>query len=100
MAAHTVTNLPRNTVTRLTVTAETIATSFTFINDGSHPVRLLAGTEGAPPTLADVLTKGFPFAPGAGETERTVAGMFPGIVGANVIYAAAAKPSKVIFSYA
>ncbi len=98
MPDHRVHTLARGEVKRLTLTSETI-TTYSLYNDGDYSFRILAGTEGSPPVAAD-FAKGWVYKPGFGDDDKTLGGMFPGIVGANVLYAYAEKPTRVIFSYA
>lgn len=95
MAQNTTTDIPAVTWTQVT-TAD--ITSATFQNNGGNAVWILATVGAIAPTGG---AKGIRYNPGSGERSSvTLATLFPGLSGANRLYAYAPDGARVFISHA
>jgi hypothetical protein len=92
MPQNTLIVVPANTPTLLT---DATVTALTFQVSGGFPIRI-QGTVGATPPS----TWGPTYNSGQGEANRTIADLFPGVSGANRVYAYAEIATTVWVSHA
>jgi hypothetical protein len=94
MAQNTTVSIPAATWTQLT---DADITSLTFQNVGSNHVVIKATTDTEAPTTTD---GGFRYNPGQGERNIAMSDMFPGITGADRVWAFAPDGGVVVVSHA
>jgi hypothetical protein len=94
MSQNTTIAIPAATWTQLT---DADISSITFQNVGSNHIIVKATTDGTAPTSTD---GGFRYNPGQGERNIFVAELFPGISGADRLWAYSTDASSVVVSHA
>lgn len=73
------------------------ATTVVFQNLGPHPVYIKATTDGTAPTT---ISGAFVFQPFEGNSTQAILDIFPGLTGADNIWAFATGPAAVVVNHA
>jgi hypothetical protein len=94
MSQNTTIAIPAATWTQLT---DADISSITFQNVGSNHIVIKATTDGTAPTSTD---GGFRYNPGQGERNVSMSNLFPGIAGADRLWAYSQDASSVVVSHA
>jgi hypothetical protein len=94
MAQNTTISIPAATWTQLT---DADVAYITFQNVGSNHIIVKGTVDGTAPTSTD---GGFRYNPGQGEKGVAIIELFPGVVGADRLWAYSADASSVVVSHA
>lgn len=94
MPRSTTVSLPAGSWTEIT---DADVTAITFMNEGPGYVRVMATVGATPPTT---LAGSFKYEPRRGEANITLSDLFPGVSGANRVYAISEQKGAVAVSHA